>query len=175
MAEMSRADAELAYRYLGEAIAGDIEHDAYDRTIESWRTERPEDYETLEAAYNDPESTFAWKDIDLEPDPAHDGDLSPVSGVIADEEEIRELADDFAWDYLNAIRDEVRAVQELTAYSPREFVALVLDAAENTPEEDAHRKMGISLGNYRGKKGTVNEKYERATQTVSVTDRIRRQ
>lgn len=173
MSEMSRTDAELVYRYASGRFLDDVESDAYTETLEAWQTERPDDYEALEAAYEDPDSTFDWADIDFETDPAYDGDLVPISGVMGDEEAIRELANDFAWDYLDAIRDRIRSEQDRTIYAPREFVALVLDAAENTPEDLAHREMDISLGNYRGKKGTVKEKLQTAENTVRITERIR--
>lgn len=174
MADMSKADAELAYRYLNDAMQSDVESEAYTEALDAWAEDRPDDLADLKAAHDDPDSSFAWENIYFETDPAYDGDLVPITGVEHTEEpETRDLASDFAWDYLASIRNEIRDVQEGTDYSPREFVALVLDAAENTPEDLAHREMDISLGNYRGKKGMVAEKYKRAQHTISVTERIR--
>lgn len=58
-------------------------------------------------------------------------------------------------------------------YCSREFVALALDAAENTPEDLACRLMDVSVGNYRGKKGDVARKLDTAEQTIAITKRVR--
>lgn len=66
-------------------------------------------------------------------------------------------------------------LNEDTIFSPRECIAIILDAAENTPERVAHREMGISLGGYRGKKGAISEKLEMAEKTTQIAKRIRRE
>ena len=178
MAEMTRSDAELVYERARQGFRSDIEADAYTHTLTMWQNEEPEGYDQLEAAYDDDESSFEWESIFFErrvtgPNEGQ-GDFVPLTGVEAyDEPDIDELASDFAWDYLDNIRTEIRERQEATDYSPREFVALVLDAAENCPEDDAHRVMDVSLGNYRGKKGKVREKLQQAEETVRITERVR--
>lgn len=174
MSEMAQADAELAYRYLNDAARLDVETEAYDAVLSAWQDGRPDDFQTLEDAHGSDESAFVWEGIYFETSPEHGGDLVPITGVSHNEEsDLYDLATEFGRDYLDAIRDEIRSMQETTDYSPREFVALVLEAAENTPEEVAHREMDISLGNYRGKKGDVAGKLGTAEETVRVTERIR--
>lgn len=177
MAELTNSDAELIYKYARDGFRSDLEADAYTATLDAWQADRPDDYAQLEAANEDDTSTFAWEGLWLEMqqrDLDRNQDLVPMTGVEHTEEpEIADLASDFGWDYVAAVRGEVRQRQESTDYSPREFVALVLDAAENCPEEVAHNEMGVSIGNYRGKKGIVVDKHECAERTISVTNRVR--
>lgn len=178
MAEMSKSDAELVYEYARDGFRSDIEAEAYDAALTMWQNEEPDLYEQLEDAHADDDSTFAWENIYFErratgPNEGR-GDMVPITGVERnDEPEIADIASDFAWSYLDCIRVEIQECQKATDYSPREFVALVLDAAENCPEDLAHRMMDVSLGNYRGKKGKVSEKLQQAEETVRVTDRVR--
>jgi len=171
MSEMSRADAELVYKHLNEPVRGDVEAEAYDAALEEFG-----DVDALEAADDDPESSFSWDGITYEYQRGNlDRDeLIPVAGVKPDDEpEVYELAHDFGWLVVEHIREEIQELQAKTMYSPRQFVALVLSAAEHTAESLAAKEMDISVGNYRGKIGDVESKLETAKETVRITDRVR--
>jgi len=179
MGQMTQSDAELVYKYLSDAVKGDVESEAFAATLDDWQTNRPDDYERLEAAHAADDSMFAWENIYFEtvhaPERARPHELQALTGVEPDDEpDVYDLARDFATDYLAAVVDGIRSMQAQTDFSGREFVALVLDAAPNTPEDLAHREMGISLGNYRGKKGAVSDKLKTAETTVSIAERIGR-
>jgi len=171
---MTIADAELAYKYLNDAVRGDIEAEAWTKALDYTDDEI---VETLEEADDSDDSRFAWDGITFEfSQEKIDGrdELVPLGGVEPNEEsDVYDAAHEVGWNVVEYIRREVMSLQESTTYSPREFVALVLHAAENVPEDVAHREMDISLGNYRGKVGKVNEKHESAEKTVSLTDRLR--
>jgi hypothetical protein len=62
-------------------------------------------------------------------------------------------------------------MQEETIFSPREFVALALDAEWD--EQNAATLMDVSVGNFRGKKGNISDKIEKAEATVSRAEQIR--
>ena len=173
---MTASDAELVYEHATEGFRGDLEAEAYSQTLDSWGSDRPDDLETLEAAHDDESSSFQWENVgfQFENRGRDRGDeLVPMTGVEPrDEDDIYDLAWSFASDYLKAVIAEIRRIQESTDYSPRQFVALVLSASDNTPEEAAASKMDISVGNYRGKLGDVRDKHETAQYTAKVTDKI---
>lgn len=174
---MNRNDVETVIEYMNDAVLGDVESEAYSRTLDAWADDRADDLETLEAAHDDEDSSFQWENVGFQKENRgrdRGDELVPMNGVEPrDDEDLNELAYDFAADYLTATIERVREMQDETDYSPREFVALVLDAADNTPEEVAASVMDISVGNYRGKLGDVKEKHETAEETVSVTSRVR--
>jgi len=174
---MKRADVEIVIEYLNNAARSNVEFEANSRTLNAWEEARKDDLDALEAAHDDESSSFEWWNIDFQKENRgrDRGDkLVPMTGVEPTEEEaIYELAHDFASDYLRGTIKEIREMQESTDYSPREFVALVLSAANNTPEKVAAHEMDISVGNYRGKLGEVKRKHETAENTVSVTSKIR--
>jgi len=174
---MTETDVETVIEYMNDAVRGDVESEAYSQTLDSWADDRPDDLETLEAAHDDENSSFQWENVGFQKENRgrdRGDELVPMTGVEpVEEDDLHELAHDFAADYLTATIEEIRDMQESTDYSPRQFVALVLDAADNTPEEVAAHEMDISVGNYRGKLGDVKQKHERAENTVSVTERVR--
>jgi len=168
MSEMSRADAELVYKYLNDRVRGDVEAEAYDAALDEF-----DDLDALEAANDDPESSFSWDDISYEFQRGNlDRDeLVPLAGVEPnDEPEIYDLAHDFGWLVVENIRTEIREMQEQTLFSPREFVALVLDAEWD--EQNAATLMDVSVGNFRGKKGSIADKIERAEETLDRAEQI---
>jgi len=173
---MKRSDAELVYEHATEAFRGDLEAEAYSQTLDSWGSERPDDLEALEDAHDDEGSSFQWENVGFQKENRgrdRGDELVPMTGVEPnDEDDVYDLAWEFASDYLKAVISEIRRIQESTDYSPRQFVALVLSAADNTPEEVASLKMDISVGNYRGKVGDVRDKHETAKYTAQVTDKI---
>lgn len=178
MSRITKSDAELVYKYLSDAVKGDVESEAFSKTLGDWHTERRSDYERLETAHADDDSTFAWENIWFEtvhrPERVRPHELQALTGIEPNEESnVYDIAGDFAIDYLNATLDEIQSMQEQTVFSGRQFVAFVLDAAENTPEDLAHHEMDISLGNYRGKKGSVSDKLDKAEATVKIAKRIR--
>lgn len=179
MVELSRTDAELVYKYARDTFRADIEAEAYTHALDAWQDERPGDFNRLQDEHADDDSAFSWDGIWLEMEQRDlDGneDLVPLTGIEPeddDAEELRDLAADFGWDYVNEVRDEIRRQQDETDFSPREFVALVLDAASLPTEISAH-EMDVSEGNYAGKVGRVREKIEQAEQTQHVTERVRR-
>lgn len=71
----------------------------------------------------------------------------------------------------DATDNEIRALQRVTDYAPREFVALVL--YQQMTESEAATLMDIEVGTFRGKIGRVREKYDTAAATVEITDQIR--
>lgn len=174
MAGLSTADADLAYQYLPTAVRADIEADAHSRVLDEWRDSRPSDLDTLETAHDDPDSPFAWDTIDVTAEQSQvDGsdELTPHTYTGDASDTVHELARDVAWDYVAAIREQIEAMQSETMLSPREFVALILDAEWD--ERNAATLMGVSVGNYRGKKGEIAAKLATAETTLSLADRIR--
>jgi hypothetical protein len=178
MNRMDKADADLVYKYVRDGFRGDLEADAYQRALDDWREYRADDLDHLEAMADAEESAFSWDRLWLELVERDFGDrevLLPRDGLEPRDETPRttDLASEFGYQHRDEVRNEVRRRQAASDYSPREFVALVLDAAENCPENLARREMDVSLGNYRGKKGDVTDKLEQAKRTVAVTDRVR--
>jgi hypothetical protein len=169
MSEMSNSDVELVYKYLNDRVRSDVEADAYELALETF-----DQLDDLEAANDDEDSAFSWDGIWFEMD-EYDRDrerLIPLTGVEHTREpEIYEIASDFGWLVVENIRDEIRKMQEETILSPREFVALVLDAEWG--ERAAARIMDISVGNFRGKKGTISEKLNQAEATETRVEKIR--
>lgn len=169
MSEMSRADAELVYKYLNDRVRGDVEAEAYDSALDEF-----EDLDALEAANDDPGSSFSWDGITYEFQRGNlDRDeLVPLAGVEPTEESgVYDLAHDFGWLVVENICKEIREMQDETMFSPREFVALVLDAEWD--EQNAATLMDVSVGNFRGKKGSISDKIEKAETTLARADRIR--
>jgi len=169
MSEMSRADTELLYKYLNDRIRADVEAKAYDTALDEF-----EDLNALEAANDDPENSFSWDSITYEFQRGNlDRDeLMPLAGVEPIKEpEIYDLAHDFGWLVVKNIRCEIREMQEETMFSPRELVALVLDAEWD--EQNAATLMDVSVGNFRGKKGDVADKIEKAENTLNRAEQIR--
>lgn len=169
MSEMSRADAELVYKYLNDRIRGDVEAEAFDAALEEFG-----DNDALEAANDDAESSFSWDGITYEFQRGNlDRDeLVPLAGVKPTEEsKVYDLAHDFGWLVVENIRKEIRERQEETMFSPREFVALVLGAEWD--EQNAATLMDVSVGNFRGKKGNISDKIEKSEATMSRAERIR--
>jgi len=171
MSEMSKSDTELAYKYLNDRVRGDVEHSAYSKTLNTWRDERPDDLDALEDANDDDESSFDWEGIGMQfetHDPERGDELVPMTGMEPeDDRDVYDLALAFGKDYIEAVRAEIRALQEDTILSPREFVAIVL--YYQVPEERAAGEMGISVGNYRGKIGKVSEKRDRSEATMGLS------
>lgn len=175
MSQLTKSDAELVYRFAGR-FKDDAEHEAFSKTLDRWQTDRPSDSHQLEAAHAAPDSQFEWEDIWFEtvhePERVRPHELHALTGYI-EEPAVNAIAQAFATDYLNATLDEIRLRQQETTLSGREFATLVLDAAENAPEDRARREMNISVGNYRGKKGAVSDKLARAEATLTVAERVR--
>jgi len=173
---MTRSDAELVYEHGNEGFRSDIESTTYMDTLESWVENRAEEKEKLEAAHNDENSSFRWENVGFQKENRgrdRGDELVPMAGVEPrDEDDVYDLAWGFASDYLKAVIGEIRRIQDSTDYPPRQFVALVLSAADNMPEEAAASKMNITVGNYRGKVGDVREKHETAKYTAKVTGKI---
>lgn len=169
MGEMTRADTELVWECLNDRVRGDIESEAYDTAIDEF-----DELDALEAANDDPESSFSWDGITYEFQRGNlDRDeLVPLAGAEPnDEPEVYDLAHDFGWLVVENICDEIREMQEETMFSPREFVTLVLDAEWD--EQNAATLMDVSVGNFRGKKGSIADKIEKAEVTLTRTDRFR--
>lgn len=168
MAELSRADVELVYKYLDSDVRNDIEAEAYDAALDDF-----ENVNQLDAANDDPESSFAWHEITFE---FHRGELDrdelvPLTGIEPNEEpEIYDVAHDFGWLVVENIRNEIRTLQERTMLSPKEFVTLVLDSEWD--ENSAASLMGITVGNYRGKKGKIAAKLETAEETLDLAEQL---
>lgn len=169
MSEMTRADTELVYKYLNDRVRGDVEAKAYNAALDEF-----EDLDALESANDDPESSFSWDGITYEFQRGNlDRDeMVPLAGVEPTEEsEVYDLAHDFGWLVVENIRNEIREMQDETMFSPREFVALVLDAEWD--EQNAATLMDVSVGNFRGKKGNISDKIETAETTLTRAERIR--
>lgn len=169
MSEMSRADAELVYKHLDDRVRADVEAEAYDAALDEF-----EALDALEAANENSESSFSWDEITYEFQRGNlDRDeLVPLTGVEPNEEpEIYDLAHDFGWLVVKHIRAEIRQMQEETDFSPREFTALVLDAEWD--EQNAATLMDISVGNFRGKKGSIEAKLEAAEATLTRAEELR--
>jgi DNA-directed RNA polymerase specialized sigma24 family protein len=173
MSELSNSDAELVYRYLNDRVRADVEYEAHSKALNYWRDDRPDDLDRLEAASDDPDSAFDWE-IWFETSPDHGGDLVPLAGVEHNAEpEVYDLAHDFGWDYLNAVREEIRTHQVSTNFSPREFVALVLSESQLTYDEAA-REMDVSSGTFASKMSReVTPEIEAAEETVQLVDQLR--
>jgi hypothetical protein len=169
MSEMSNSDAELVYKHLNDRVRGDIDAEAYDAALDEFGG-----LDALEAANDNPESSFSWDGITYEFQRGNlDRDeLVPLAGVEPNEEpDVYDAAHDFGWLVIEHIRDDIRTMQEATSLSPREFVALVV--GEDWDEENAASIMGISVGNFRGKKGTISDKLGEAEATLDIVEKIR--
>jgi len=169
MSKITTSDVELVYKHLNDRVRGDVEAEAYDAALDEF-----EDLDALEAANDDPDSAFSWDGITYEFQRGNlDRDeLVPLAGVEPTEEsEVYELAHDFGWLVVENIRNEIREIQDETMFSPREFVALVLDA--EWTEQNAATLMDVSVGNFRGKKGNISDKIETAETTLTRAERIR--
>lgn len=175
MSELSKSDAELAFKYLNDDVRADIEHEAFDETLSQWRSERPDDLDTLEAAHDDDDIGFEWQDIDLSYERSQaDGEdeLTPHTGTGDAPDDVHGLARDFGWDFVASIRDEVRGWQSATVLSPREFVALVLSESRLTYDEAA-REMDIASGTFASKMSReVNPEVAAARETARLSDRL---
>lgn len=169
MSEMSRADTELTYKYLNDRVRSNVVADAYDRALTEF-----ESIDALQAAHDNPDSSFTFEGITFEFE-RHNRDrdeLVPLTGIEhTDEPEVSDLASDFGWAVIDEIRDEIRSMQDETILSPREFVALVLDA--DWGEQNAATIMDVSVGNFRGKKGSIADKLDRAETTQTRVEEIR--
>lgn len=172
---MDKSDAELAYPHLPERVRGDVEYEAYDSVLSTWRDERPDDLDELEAAHERDDSPFAWDRIELTIERSQvdgSGELVPHTMTDGASDEIHELARDFGWDYVAAVRDEVRALQESTNFSPREFVAFVLSESHLSWEEAAS-EMSISSGTFASKmQREVRPEIESARETVALVEQF---
>lgn len=169
MSEMSRADAELVYKHLNDRVRADVETEAYNAALDEF-----EELDALETANESSESEFSWEGLyyEFQRGNLDRDELMPVTGVNGDyEPEVDELAREFGWLVIENIRDKIREMQEESMFSSREFVALVLDAKWD--ERTAASKMDVSVGNYRGKKGTIANKLETAKMTIQLADQIR--
>jgi len=168
MSELTDDDAELAFKYLPETVRADIEYEAHQLVLDAWST-RQADLDKLETANDDDSSPFNWADIGLGWEPSQvDGsdELTPHTGTGDAGKEVHELAREFGWNYVEAIRDEVRNYQSMTTLSPREFVAFVLSQSHLTYDEAAS-EMGISSGTFASKMSReVNPEIEAAKKTV---------
>jgi len=167
---MDNSDAELAYRYLPDRVRGEIDHEAYDSVLSVWRDERPDDLDELEAAHERDDSPFAWERIELAFEQSQvDGrdELVPHTMTADATEHVHELARDFGWDYVGAVRDAVRALQQSTNLYPREFVAFVLSQSHLSWKEAAS-EMGVASGTFASKmQREVRPEIESARETVS--------
>jgi DNA-directed RNA polymerase specialized sigma24 family protein len=170
MAEMTQSDTELVYKYLNDRVREDVEAEAYDTALDEF-----DDIEALEAANDDPESSFSWAGITYEFERRNrDRDeLVPLAGVEPDQEpEVYDLAHDFGWLVIKEIREEICDLQSSTNFSPREFVAFVLSKSDLTYEAAAS-EMGISDGTFASKMSReVMPELERARQTIEIANRI---
>jgi len=176
MNELTTTDIALVYKHLNQKERHYIEYDAYNKTLDEF-----DGTDTLEAAHNNPDTSFDWEDIDIEVKENHDLDgyyLHPLSGNPGEElpecpdnnNEIAELAHDLAQQHISNVKTGIRKMQEETMFSPREFVALVLSDLHET---EAANEMNITVGNYRGKKGDIADKIETAEQTLTLAQKIR--
>ena len=170
MSQLSKADAELAFRYLPERVQADVEYAAYNATMTSWSEDRPDDLAKLEEAADDADSPFDWANLELSFERSQvDGrdELVPHTMTGDADSEVHELARDFAWDYVAAVRDEVCALQEETNFSPREFVAFVLSESQLSWEAAAS-EMDIASGTFASKmQREVKPEIEAAERTVA--------
>lgn len=168
MSELSKSDAELVYKYLNSRVRADIEAEAYDKALEAFAQT-----DDLEAAAEDPVDAFVWNDVtDFGFEDSGRGDeLVPYVYTEEADSEVYAVAREFGWTVVEYIREEIRRLQETTMFSPREFVALVVGAEWD--EQNAASIMDISVGNFRGKKGSIAEKLETAEATQNVADRLR--
>lgn len=171
MSELTKSDAELVYKYLPESLRGDVEAEAYTMALEEFNAEETA---LLEKAHEDEDSSFEWGSIHLE-FAQRDRDreeLVPMTGVDhRNEPTLYDIANDFGWLYIEHVRHEIRALRESTAFSPREFVALVVGGQWG--EKNAATIMDISVGNYRSKKGAIASKIDEAETTLEVVEKVR--
>lgn len=175
MAELSKSDAELVYKYLSDRVRGDVEYDAYDRALSDWRDDRPDDLNKLEEAHKGSDVMWDWGKIELTMEQSQiDGrdELTPHTYTGDVREDIHELARDFGWDYVKHVRDRIRKMQEESVLSPREFVAFVLSKSRLTYDEAA-REMDIESGTFASKMSReVKPEIEAARETVKLAKNL---
>lgn len=173
---LSKTDAELVYRHLPDTVKTDVKIEAHEAALDEWRSKRPADLDALEDASDDPQSAFEWTGIDIVPEQTGvDGrtELVAHTGVDPAHEELRDFATEFGWDYIDAVRREIRQMQQATNFSPREFVAFVLWQNDNLTYETAAEEMGVAEGTFAGKIGhDVKPEIESARETVRLVERF---
>lgn len=163
---MSDSDAELAFQYLRNPLKTQIAHESLATVHDTWIENRPDDYDRLSESVRAPMN--GPLDLIDDEEPFNGDGIKTTEDV---EEEERTLLRDLVEDYRATVRSRMKEVVEETRYSPREFVALVLDA--ELTEAEAAEKMNITVGNFRGKKGDIRRKRSTAERTLTVTRSMR--
>jgi len=169
MTELTQSDAELVYKHLPEGLRNDVEAEAYDRVLDTF-----EQVDALEGAADDPESSFSWGGMTYEftGERRDTRELTPLTGVEPDAEpEVYDTAHEFGRRVIEAIHEQVRGMQAATAFSPRDFVALVV--GRDLGERGAAIQMNVTVGNYRGKQGNISNTIKEAAATLDIVDAIR--
>jgi hypothetical protein len=153
---------------------------AFGAVEEYWKENRPDDLRTLGNEFlehYDPDENVAFAFADafgplLYETYSYDGNLHPIwqdveHGKVSDK--IHNLTNELKYDIVEALRKQLRELQQATRFSPREFTALTLN--QRFPkEEHVASKMNISVGNLRGKLGLAKDKINEANTTIKVAD-----
>lgn len=172
MTDISDRDCERLFKHLPEQASNDIEYEAYSATIDDWKDTREDDLDKLDAANDNPNSQFSW-DITLEFERRDDHDeLVPLAGVEpTDEREVYDLAHDFGWDYVRAVREEIRELVENSDFTAKELLALTIWSDDRYTNRDGATIMGYSSGSvFSGKASRARSKVETAETTIAVAD-----
>lgn len=169
MSSLSKADAELVYRYLNDHVRADIEYEAFEAAYDAVDSET---IAALETASDDEDSAFDFVyAFEFRAGNLEREELHPLAGVEPnDEPEVYDDAHELGWEIVRQIHSKIGELQESTLFSPREFVAAVL--YYQLPEDQAADVMDISVGNYRGKLGNIRSKREKAEDTLSFTKKL---
>lgn len=93
-----------------------------------------------------------------------------VSDQYLDDEQLEELAYEFAETWITCLQDTVREHQQQTALSPKEFVTLVIMENPSCGEAHVADALGVSTGTVRGKLGRVREKLDEADATAELAE-----
>lgn len=112
MPEISNTEADSIFEGLAGERRKETRTKAFSRTIERWRDERSEDYQLLEEAHHDTDSSFDWAGFEFvrgaASSPGTTDKLNPTTITQEAEPRIREIALEFGSDVLSERRDLVR-------------------------------------------------------------------
>ena len=111
MAEISNTEADSIFKGLAGEQRKAITTKAFSRTIERWQDERLEDYQLLEEAHHETDSSFGWAGFEFmrvgAGSPETNGGVKPTTITKEAEPRVREIALEFGKDVLSERRDLV--------------------------------------------------------------------
>jgi hypothetical protein len=181
-APLTEWDAHLAFVHLPEDLRAELLADARRVAHEEMQASDPDHHQVLADEDGSDDAPFSFEAVALvESRRPDEGPITPSDGLLEAEIEaaheldpdVRDLAEDWAEEYLSALRQRVDRLQKSTALSNREFVAFVLAESPRITWSRAAASMGIAEGTFSGKVGEkVRPKIRDAAATVDLAERV---